>query len=115
MIAIGSAATPADNAIEWFLQRHTAAGTSTAVTPAAIDPGDPASTTSSGENHTVEPTYTSGAILWRLALNQRASHTVIFDPNAGLKAPATANNGITAYPVHASFTGLVSACFHFEE
>jgi hypothetical protein len=114
-LLIGSAATPADNALEWYLQRYTAAGTATSVTPLALDPGDPASTTTSGENHTVEPTYTSNAILFRLALNQRASHRWIADPDGGLVCPATNSNGIGAYPVHASFTGLVSMTMHFQE
>lgn len=114
-ILIGSEATPADNALVWKLQRHTANGTSTPVTPLALDPGDPAATTTGQGNHTGEPTFTASAILFHLALNQRASHRWIADPDGGLVCPATANNGITAYPVHASFTGLTNCCFHFQE
>ena len=40
---LSSYATPADNAIFWTLQRYTAAGTSTVVTPVALDSADPAS------------------------------------------------------------------------
>ncbi|MCC6419933.1 MAG: hypothetical protein IT429_16990 [Gemmataceae bacterium] len=114
-LLIGSAATPADNAIEWYIQRSTAAGTATSVTPQPLDSGDPAATTAAGEDHTAEPTYTSNAILWRLALNQRASHRWVADPDGGLLVPATSNNGLGLYPVHASFTGLVSATMHFQE
>jgi hypothetical protein len=112
---LGSSATPADNAIQWFLQRSTAAGTSTAVTPTALDPGDPAATATAGQNHSAEPTYTAGAILFHLALNQRATHRWIADPNGPLVIPAVANNGIGLYPVNASFTGNVDATIYFEE
>lgn len=112
---IGSSATPADNAILWYIQRSTAAGTSTAVTPTALDPGDPAATATAGQNHTVEPTYTAGAILFHLALNQRATHRAILDPNGALMAPATANNGLAIYPVHSSFTGAVDGLIHYFE
>lgn len=114
-IIIGSQATPADNAIVWQLQRHTAAGTSTAFTPVALDPGDPASTASSGANHTAEPTYTASALLWYMALNQRATHRWIADPNGALKLPASANNGATMAPVHSSFTGVVDCTMYFAE
>jgi hypothetical protein len=114
-LLLGSADTPADTAIEWYIGRHTAAGTATAVTPTALDPGDPAATASAGENHTAEPTLTANAILFRLPLNMRASHRWIADPDGGLYSPATANNGITLYPVHASSTVLVAATMHFQE
>src|SRR5262245_22073639 len=91
---VGSSATPADNAIEWLGQRYTAAGTSTAVTPMALDPADPAATSTTGVNHTVEPTYTAGAILWHIGINQRATQRFQLDPDAPLVIPATANNGI---------------------
>lgn len=114
-VLIGSSATPADNAIIWKIQRTTAAGTSTSVTPAALDSGDPASTTTAGQAHSAEPTYTASTVLFNLALNQRASHRFIADPNGGMKAPATSNNGLALYPVHSSFTGNVDATIHFCE
>ena len=112
---IGSSATPADNALQWFMQRFTAAGTSSADTPSALDPGDPAATSTVGVNHTVEPTYTAGAILLHMALNQRAQQRLQLDPDAPLVIPATANNGIGLYPVHATFTGTVDFCVYFGE
>lgn len=112
---IGASATPADNALLWYIQRSTAAGTLTAVTPSPVDPGDPAATTTAGQAHSVEPTYTAGKILFHLALNQRATHRAIFDPDAPLVIPATSNNGLGLYPVHGSFTGNVDATMHFAE
>jgi hypothetical protein len=93
-LAISSATTPADNAGEYFIQRYTAAGTSTAVTPQTLDPGDPASVATAGVNHSAEPTYTSGAILLRIATNQRATYQWYASPGGNLVMPATASNGL---------------------
>ena len=112
---VGCEDTPADASIVWYIQRTTAAGTGTAVTPQNLGPGTTAATTAAAENHTSEPTYTSNAILWRLALNQRATHTVIFDPEGALVVPATANNGLGLFPSHASSTVLCSSTMHFLE
>lgn len=114
-LALGCEATPADAALIWYLQRYTAAGTATAVTPQNLGPGTTASTTTAGENHTVEPTYTANEILFRLALNQRAAHSIVFDPDGAIHAPATANNGLGLAPTHASSTVLCSATMHFQE
>lgn len=114
-VALSSSGTPEDTSIQWFGGRHTAAGTATAVTPEPLGPTTTASTTTAGENHTVEPTYTAGAIVFRLALNQRATHSIHLDPDGALVVPASANNGITLYPVHASSTVLCDACVHFME
>ena len=112
--AIGNEGTPADNQHIWYIQRHTAEGTNTTVTPQALDPGDPASLADGGENHTVEPTYTSAAIFFRLGLNARAAHAWYADPFGGIKMPAS-TNGLGWYPQHASSTVLVSVVAHFCE
>lgn len=95
-IVIGSDATPADQASKFIFQRYTVAGTSTAVTPQALDPADPASLLASttGQAHTVEPTYTANAILLPIALNQRATYRWVAAPGGELVMPATAANGI---------------------
>lgn len=112
---LGSSAVPADNALQWFFQRFTGVGTSTGVTPSAMDPGDPASLSSAGKIFTGEPTYTANLIVGHFALNQRATHRVNMDQRGPMKCPATANNGIGLYPVHASFTGNVDAVVWFNE
>lgn len=115
-LTVGSSAAPADNALVWYIQRSTAAGTSTGDTPSALDTNySPAANTTCGVNHTVEPTYTAGAILWHLAPNQRATPQLLLDPDAPLATPLTSNNGFGLYPVHASFTGTVDFCCHFDE
>jgi hypothetical protein len=92
---IGVQGTPAGLANLWQLQRFTAAGTSTAVTPTPVDPGDPASLTSAGQNNSVEPSYTAGTILASKALNQQATYRWFAgQPDQRLIAPATNNNGI---------------------
>lgn len=114
-ILVGSSATPADNALQWLIQRYTAAGTATSVTPAPLDPDDPASTSSAGENHTAEPTYTAGTVLLSISANQRSTQRWVASPGGGLKCPATTANGIGVQPVHPSFTGSVECTIHFEE
>jgi hypothetical protein len=114
-LIVGSAATPADNALRFLVQRYTAAGTSTSVTPQALDSGDPSSVTTAGVNHTAEPTYTSGANLIDIAMNQRATQRWVATPGREIRVPATAANGLGVQPIHPSFTGTVNATVHFEE
>src|SRR5262245_28658915 len=114
-LVIGSTATPADNALEFILQRFTAGGTGTAVTPEPLDPADPAAIATAAVNHTVEPTYTSGKILMDIAMNQRATQRWVPAPGREIKVPATSANGLGLQPVHSSFTGSVTGTIHFED
>jgi len=114
-LLVGTTGTPADNALRYLLQRYTAAGTSTSVTPQALDPADPAALASAGENHTAEPTYTSAAKLLDIALHQKNTLLWVPNPGAEIVMPATANNGVGLQVVHASYTGECRATFHHEE
>ncbi len=112
----GSAATPADNAGEYYIQRSTAAGTSTAVTPQALDTGDPSSLASAGEAHTVEPTYTANAILLAWTQNQRATFRWVASPGGEIVLPATAANGIGFVVAQIAGSAVqMSICAHFIE
>lgn len=91
--AFGSEATPADASVLWTFQRCTAAGTNTTVTPVNLDPASSTTEYDAGENHTVEPTYTAGAILGNWPLNQRATFRWISSPGFQWVMPATASNG----------------------
>ncbi len=91
---LGCGATPGDLASILHIERFTVAGTSTGFTPIALDPADPAALAAGGSNHTVEPTYTASAILYKLSLNQRATYRWVAAPGSGFKAPATAANGL---------------------
>lgn len=112
---IGFEGTPADNQLPWYIQRFTAAGTGTAVTPQNLGPDTTAATAVGAENHTIEPTYSANAVLWRLGLNQRAAYSVVLDPEGCLTAPATANNGLGLYGVHGTVTALFGGTLHFRE
>lgn len=87
----GSDATPADNAAEYNLNRTTTAGTSTGVTPQALDSGDPSATATAGEAHSAEPTYTANAVLLNYMHNQRATFRWVSAPDSEIKLPAAAN------------------------
>lgn len=113
---LGSDATPADNAADYVLQRHTAAGTSTSVTPQALDPGDPAATATAGKAHSAEPTYTANAIMLHIALNQRATFRWVAAPGSEIVLPATASNGVTLQVVTVAGSSVnVGANILFEE
>jgi len=115
-IMFGSEATPNDAAILWTFQRYTAAGTSTAVTPQALDPADAAFLGQAGENHTIEPTYTASAILLNVPLNQRATYRWVAAPGGELVYPATTANGIGIQTDTISTgTPVITATLHVNE
>lgn len=92
-VQLGSDAT-ADAAFEGVLQRCTALGTSTAVTPQLLDSADAAAGLAAGEAHTVEPTYTSNAIVLSLSGHQRATVQWYAPPGGEIIIPSTASNGV---------------------
>jgi hypothetical protein len=89
-------AVTVDSQFEVQVKRFTAGGTSTAVTPSATDPSDPAATLfTAGSNCTVEPTYTAGVVIDDTGVNPRGIYRwTAYDPSAELILPATASNGI---------------------
>jgi hypothetical protein len=113
-LMFGSEASPADNPFLWTVQRCTAAGTSTGVTPSPIDPADAATEADSGENHTIDATQTANQILLAIALNQRATFRWVAAPGSELTTPATASNG-AALNTPTSSAVAVSATVMFEE
>lgn len=115
-IIVGCADTPADQAYNYYMQRYTAAGTSTAVTPKPLDPGDPASLASAGSNHTVEPTYTAAEVMQSASVNQQATWRWVVPPEEGITLPATAANGVGLFfKVVSGGTALCQATFYHEE
>ncbi len=84
-----------DSNFQVQIKRFTAAGTSTAVTPASVDSGDPAATFTAGSNHSAEPTYTANTTLQDMGINPRNTFRwVAYDPRDEIILPATAANGI---------------------
>lgn len=114
-LTVGSAATPADQANNMMLVRSTAAGTSTAVTPRALDPADGPAVTTAGHDHTVEPTYTADSELLSFSFNTRANYQWYANPGRELVVPDTALNGLGLRFIVATGTQLHEASLHFEE
>lgn len=114
-LEVGSEGAPADVANLWQLQRTTAAGTSTSVTPQPLDSADAAAVTVAGQNHTVEPTYTANAILLNVPLNQKATLQWQAAPGGELVIPATASNGIGIRTPTAGSSVAITSQVHFEE
>ena len=113
-VIFGSEATPADNAFRYLIQRCTALGTSTAVTPQPLDPADAATESDAGENHTIEPTYTANALLLSVGLNQRATFRWVASPGGELVYPATASNGLGVQTPTSSAVAI-TATVHYVE
>ena len=113
-LIFGSEASAADNPFLYIVQRCTALGTSTSVTPQPLDPADAATEADAGENHTIEPTYTANAVLLAIALNQRATFRWVAPPGGELVYPATASNGL-GIQTPTSSAVAISATIHVEE
>ena len=100
----GNSGAPADQVTVYTVARITADGTGSAVTPSPLDAADRASQCTCLENHTAEPTYTSGGELLEMPLNHRATFRWVAAPGGELITPATDNNGIGMKAIHASAT-----------
>jgi len=112
----GSEATPADAAILWTFRRCSAAGTSTSVTPQNLDPASSTTEYDAGENHSIEPTFTAGAILLNVPLNQRATFRWVAAPGGELVMPATASNGFgIETDTISTGTPVITATIHADE
>ncbi len=115
-LMMGSDATPADNAAEYVLQRTTAAGTSTAVTPTPLDPLTSAAVATAGEAHSAEPTYTANIILLQWAQNQRATYRWVAAPGGELISAAAAAAGIALQVIGIAGSAVnMNVTIHFEE
>lgn len=113
-VAAGSDAS-ADSAWEAVLQRTTANGTSTSVTPQLLDPADGAASATAGAAHTVEPTYTSNAVMLSLAGHQRATLQWYAPPGAEIVIPVTNDAGIGFQSITAATPFNQVVTFHYSE
>jgi len=96
-IVISSRTTPGNRACNYDFQRYTAEPVTgpTAVTPVALDPSYPASTSSGWYNSYPDiPTLTTDAILLNASIPQRVTFRWVSKIKASLIIPAVANNGI---------------------
>jgi hypothetical protein len=100
---LGSDATPADTAARFSWQRTTANfGTPAAVTPRALDPGDPASLSLYSSPGGTAPTITAASDLYQVAMNGRANFRWVAAPDSEFVIPATAANGLCLTSVTAA-------------
>jgi hypothetical protein len=112
----GVTSTPADLALQWLVQRYTAAGTATAVTPNKLDPADPAAICTAGQTHTGEPTYVAGDSPFDLGFHQKASFIwQAWDQLAQIRIPATSANGVGIQSKAPSGTPVALATIHYDE
>ena len=114
-IMVGCAAAPASQAAAWNFQRHTASGTGTAQTPAKVDPADPAAVMLAEVNHSVEPTYTAGEVMWELGLNQQATFDWKANPGRELTLAASATAGAGIKTLSSTGTAVHQASLYWEE
>lgn len=115
----------ADRMIRWIMQR----GINPAATPAGLvyRSADLSSQQWSvgmasvfTDFTTTEPQYTTDAILWKLALNQRAKYHVKFNKRSGggislLKPQLSSYSGVGIHAYHESGTPTANALMHFRE
>ena len=101
---MGNEGSPADQVTIYHIARVTSDGAGSAVTPSPLDPGDRASQCTCLENHTTEPTYTSGGEILEIPLNHRATFRWVAAPGGEIVTPATDNNGLGLKAIHASVT-----------
>lgn len=114
-LVLGSAATPADNAIEWTVQKGSTAGTSTSVTPTDVEDTAQVASALVGQTYTAEPTAVSNSILFDNGLNLRATYTIVMGPGYEWKIGLTAARGFTIGAKHASATPTVNAVGFWDE
>ena len=114
-LTFGNVGTPADQVSIIVVQRVTAPGSATAVTPTLMDLADRAAQAVAGENHTSEPTYTSNTEVMEIPLNHRATFRWVAPPNGEIVCPATSGDGIGIHSLHASATTDWRAVAFWEE
>lgn len=113
-LIFGTSSTPADNALTYYLQRHTAYTASTSITPTPLVFAAPASTMA-GKADITAVTLTAGEYLLYFAANQRSTQRWVAAPGSELVMPATADDGCTFSAVHASATPNCEVSILFEE
>lgn len=92
-VAFGCSGTPADAAFIYLVNRMTASGTGSAVTPKPLDPADAATEADAEDTCTADGTFTAGAVLLEKTINQRSAYRWFAVPGSELVMPATASNG----------------------
>ena len=90
---LSASGAPADNVLNWLVQKCTTAGTGTGVSEVPLDEAAAAASIVAEENHSAEPTYTSALIVFQQSINQRGTFRWVASPGGELVIPAVANDG----------------------
>lgn len=113
---IFGATSAADKALEWLLQRLTADGTGTAVTPKPVDPADVASRCTAKYNYSAEPTYTSGENMVNPGSHQKLSWIwQALDSDSRIVVPASSGAGLGMQIKSSDATPQVNVGFAWDE
>jgi len=118
-VMVGTDGTPADNAVNWIVNRQTTASTGTAHTPTPLEgpnpTGDATALIVGTVNYTIEPTVTDQTGLVQLGVNQRASYRWVAYPGGELVVPAVTANGIGVRAKSPAYTSTATACVNLWE
>ena len=119
-VLVGTNGTPADNYMEWDISRFSATAilTATAVTPNPLDAADAAMLGASYANATTENTYVNngtGASVFYVGVNQRASYRWVAAPGSELVYAATDLTGLGLRTKSGGYTGTATATMYVEE
>jgi len=114
-ITLSSSTAPNDYNAHFYLQRFSADGTGTAVTPKPLDFADPVAYSTSKHTYTVEPTLTANEILLELGHHQRATVQWWARPGWEFVIPALAGDGIACVCIAVSTQFTEATTFFFEE
>ena len=110
------AGTMADQVQTAQLQRTTVQGTEGAgVVPAPLDSDAPAAILDAGEDHSVEPTYTSATEFFEQDIHVRNTVQVQLQPDGHILVPATTANGVTMRSFSATYGGAAACTMHYRE
>ena len=95
-LLVGSLGSPADAYFEWDVSRFsvTISISATAVTPSPLDTADAAMLGVSYANSTADSTYLTGASVFNVGVNQRASYRWVAAPGSELVYPEVNLNGL---------------------
>ena len=107
-ILIGTDGTPADNYVEWNVQRVSSPSTGTPVTANSLDLADTAVASGTVANSTTEGTFSSSGTVWYVGVNQRASYRWVAAPGSELVWPATSSAGFALRARSGGYTGTAT-------
>lgn len=116
-ILLGSSTSPsADNNGRFNISRCSTTGTpGSSPTPAPLDPGDPAATSTLGLAVFTSTAPVIGTTLLQWAQNQRGTWRWVAAPSKELIAPATASNGLMLMNPTVSSAFLMDGSLEYEE